>query len=407
MSSATRDEGSWIGWAAWLAVSWTWCIGMFLPVLLLRDHGPGGWLAFALPNVLGAGAMGWVLSRDGSRDLCRIHGGAMAAFTGVTLGFHVVFLGWMATVLPLAWMAAGALLGFSWWLVRGRGRFAAAWGFLVLTAAVGAMALWLPRPDGLAGDWPTGWRGSAGWLVPAMFLGFGTCPYLDRTFHRARRGLDDAGARLAFGAGFGLLFLGVLVVTWLYAADLASLLGMQPPTSSQGVMARWLAVYLTAQSLCTVRLHLREARGQGAASNLPLAAGLAASVAAAPLLAWAVLQVPAGGRAADWLWGGAEVPGMGELVYWIVLSAYGVFFPAWLLVAILPQRWVLGRHARPSPLQVSLAGASAVGAFPFLWIGFLAGGAGWLTLGVGVVACATAFSWWSRRAEAAWTTQSR
>ena len=61
-SSARRVAG----WAVFLAMSWTWCIGMFLPVLLLRDLGLGGFLVFAIPNILGAAAMGWLL-RDVSK----------------------------------------------------------------------------------------------------------------------------------------------------------------------------------------------------------------------------------------------------------------------------------------------------------------------------------------------------
>jgi hypothetical protein len=51
--------GSTLGWANYLGMSWTWCIGMFLPVLLVRDYGIGAWWIFAIPNVVGAAAMGW------------------------------------------------------------------------------------------------------------------------------------------------------------------------------------------------------------------------------------------------------------------------------------------------------------------------------------------------------------
>ena len=33
-----------LSWAVYLGVSWTWCIGMFLPVLIMRDYGIAGWL---------------------------------------------------------------------------------------------------------------------------------------------------------------------------------------------------------------------------------------------------------------------------------------------------------------------------------------------------------------------------
>ena len=69
-----QSSRSWILWAIYLASSWTWCIGMFLPVLLVRDYGIWGWIVFAVPNVLGAAAMGWVLrSRSSSRHILIAH----------------------------------------------------------------------------------------------------------------------------------------------------------------------------------------------------------------------------------------------------------------------------------------------------------------------------------------------
>src|ERR1051325_4731620 len=62
----SKTNGHWFGWAIYLGMSWTWCIGMFLPVLLVRDYGVWASVVFAVPNVLGAAAMGWVLSRDDS-----------------------------------------------------------------------------------------------------------------------------------------------------------------------------------------------------------------------------------------------------------------------------------------------------------------------------------------------------
>ncbi|MBV8780683.1 MAG: hypothetical protein JO353_04735, partial [Phycisphaerae bacterium] len=55
-------HGHWLGWAIFLGVSWTWCIGMYLPVLLVRDYGFWGWVVFAIPNVVGAAAMGWTIT---------------------------------------------------------------------------------------------------------------------------------------------------------------------------------------------------------------------------------------------------------------------------------------------------------------------------------------------------------
>src|SRR6476661_4754696 len=70
----------WLGWAAYLGMSWTWCIGMFLPVLLVRDYGFWGWLVFAVPNVVGAAAMGWVMnSRHRSQRVIDSHRLALVA----------------------------------------------------------------------------------------------------------------------------------------------------------------------------------------------------------------------------------------------------------------------------------------------------------------------------------------
>ena len=44
-----------------LASSWTWIIGMYLPRIMMERHGWAGFLAFAVPNVIGCTAFGFVL----------------------------------------------------------------------------------------------------------------------------------------------------------------------------------------------------------------------------------------------------------------------------------------------------------------------------------------------------------
>src|SRR5262245_60423098 len=90
---ADSDRGvfHWLLWAVFLAMSWTWCIGMFLPVLLVRDFGVWAWLVFAIPNIIGAAAMGWVLSAERSSEIARQHRFAMDAFSIVTIAFQVFF----------------------------------------------------------------------------------------------------------------------------------------------------------------------------------------------------------------------------------------------------------------------------------------------------------------------------
>ena len=55
-------------WGLFLASSWTWCIGMYLPVPLLREYGWAGFLAFAIPNLVGCTVFGYLVSRERSRE---------------------------------------------------------------------------------------------------------------------------------------------------------------------------------------------------------------------------------------------------------------------------------------------------------------------------------------------------
>src|SRR5437762_393098 len=87
--------GNWLGWAVYLGMSWTWCIGMFLPVLLVREFGVWGWVVFAIPNVIGAAAMGWIISRERSHQIVQQHRAAVEAFSVITIAFQLFFLFWL------------------------------------------------------------------------------------------------------------------------------------------------------------------------------------------------------------------------------------------------------------------------------------------------------------------------
>ncbi len=82
--------------SAFLAASWTWCIGMFLPVLLVRDFGVMGWVVFAVPNCLGAALMGVMLSRPGAVErVLNEHALAVRVFSFVTTAFQWFFAAWL------------------------------------------------------------------------------------------------------------------------------------------------------------------------------------------------------------------------------------------------------------------------------------------------------------------------
>jgi hypothetical protein len=42
-----------------LATSWTWCIGMFAPIVIGQMYGWPGILAFAVPNIFGGMLLGY------------------------------------------------------------------------------------------------------------------------------------------------------------------------------------------------------------------------------------------------------------------------------------------------------------------------------------------------------------
>ena len=62
-TSVGRAAAATVGWGFFCAASWTWCIGMFFPLLLLRDFGWPGLVAFLVPNVIGCAGFGYVLDR--------------------------------------------------------------------------------------------------------------------------------------------------------------------------------------------------------------------------------------------------------------------------------------------------------------------------------------------------------
>ncbi len=72
---------------------------MFLPIILLRDFGWPGFLVFAVPNVLGCAAFGYVLRDAGRRaDLLRRHERAAVLFSATTIAYHMFFMAFLATM---------------------------------------------------------------------------------------------------------------------------------------------------------------------------------------------------------------------------------------------------------------------------------------------------------------------
>jgi len=375
-----------LGWSAYLASSWTWCIGMFLPALLVRDFGLAAFVVFAVPNILGAAALGWTLDRRRAAAILDHHTAAVAGFSIVTLSFHL-FAIWML-IEPVAVVATGSrtwavpmalapvvvaifaasrlgrsrrpdrILGIGAWCISA---LMGVW-LILLGASPG-----VPRVTGVAGD--------LAMLAPVVVFGFLLCPYLDITFLRARSEQTDRDARRSFALGFGALFLAMIVMTLLYAAELMRLpslgLGRGDRFGVAGSLptaaAAAILVHLVVQFTFTMLVHMRELKRARAPARRW------AMVAAGVLLAAGVVVGLASGTNRTLLGLGAT-----EVVYRAYLGFYGLALPAYVYLCVIPRRG-RPRHspaAAPQdrgPAARSLmvwAGTVAI-ASPLYWIGFV------------------------------------
>jgi hypothetical protein len=332
---------------------------MYLPVILLHRFGWPGLLAFAIPNVLGCAAFGYVLSRRRGAELRQRHRGAIIAFSVVTVAYHLYFAAWAAETLGLvarddAWsalIAAGVVLGASVLVSFLPARAWPAAGVLAYAISCAAFARTGFEPLAHLPHTGTEPAGDVANLIPVFTLGFLLCPYLDATFHRARQA---APSRHAF-AVFGVTFAAMLALTAAYAG----IIGVNPLPI--------LIVHLGAQSIFTCAAHLRELRSPellgprgrtGLLSALPLAAALL--ILLSPL-------APIATRPDD-------------PVYVRFLVFYGLLFPAYVLFFIVPPR-PLPR----TPVALGLTFLLAVAVMPLYEIGFIQLHIGWLAVAVGVL----------------------
>ncbi|RMH23736.1 MAG: hypothetical protein D6693_10810 [Planctomycetota bacterium] len=320
-----------LGAAAFLAASWTWCIGMFLPVLLIEDFGAWAWVAFAAPNVVGAGAVGLIRSPESARRAVHDHADAVRLFSAVTIAFHLFFVGRIAPMMGVpdgglgpagqsaAVLAVAIAAALALARLRRRGAWAAA-ATMTIALSVLAMALMSVMSDGraLAPAPATGAHPARQilWVAPALALGFLCCPHLDATLLRTRRDTPGRSGDAAFILGFGVLFLGLITLTLLYAR--AFLPG--------GWLNYWIGLHFVAQSVFTIAAHLRARIDPGVgppAHPRPIEAAL--FVLGAGLgLAWPVSEF--------------------RLGYDLFLFAYAVPFPAYVWIVMVPRRASRGRR---------------------------------------------------------------
>ncbi|VAX35922.1 hypothetical protein MNBD_PLANCTO03-1399 [hydrothermal vent metagenome] len=365
-----------LGWAVYLACSWTWCIGMFFPVLLARDFGLWGFVVFAVPNVIGAAAMGWVLrGRHAPRAILEKHQSMVRAFAIVTIVFQAYFLGvllnWTGFLqagsgVLLVLLAAGLLVP-----VANRARWLAA-GVFVLSAGCAVLA-W--RAGSLARPTPVELPVELLWLAPVSLFGFALCPYLDPTFLRAAEMLHDGSRKVAFTLGFVVFFLPMILFTLAYGGALDTLLeSVLRSETLRGV----IFLHIGAQLTFTALVHLRELGRMRPSRRWPwVVTGLAMAAVffgSAALDYWP--DLPAFKASA----------GSPELYYRVFLSFYGLIFPAFVWLCMIPTRDGHAGLAGSRGRRKLLVWCAAVGiAAPLYWMGFIMLEEFYLVPGLGVV----------------------
>ena len=337
-----------VGWGLYLASSWTWCIGMFLPTLLLRWWGWPGFLAFAVPNVLGCALFGYVLSPETSRRVCERFARPLRWFAWATIAYQAWFIQWAtngisgaASLAPLV-----AVLPLAFLFFPGSARF---WPWAGSIAFLASMALFVVNGAGALGapaPVPTLPPGSLAWAAPFMALGFLLCPYLDPTFHRA---LQQAPSRHCF-AVFGITFAAALVFA---ASTFDSRVG-----GVHASTAAWLQWLLQAGFTMAAMVSVTGPMARASWSSAPAGPAVASVFARPPMarLGWVLgmpamavvlgpmlLQVitiatkalPALMPARGLLPGGEPTPWTaGEATYLRWLGLYGVAFPALVLFGV-------------------------------------------------------------------------
>jgi len=305
-----------LGWGLFCSASWTWCIGMFLPFVMLERYGWTGFWIFFVPNVLGCAGFGLLQSTDRVRALREQLLPLCGWFSLVTIAYQAFFAGWMlpsltAFAVVIAGLLCARLLRERSWL----------WLSVVVAAATAAAIAAHSRASAMPPLQATGSRpiADAIALAPAVALGFIACPFLDLTFYRARLRSGSRAPFAVFGAAFALTLLGI-AMWW---SD-----SLRGPVRDGALMALW-----SVQLAFTIGAHAREGSAP-LVDALPRPAQLTAmSVRWAALsglaLGWVVRLAPDG------------ISSMGDWAYLALLGFYGLAFPFALLLRNRVPRWVL------------------------------------------------------------------
>jgi hypothetical protein len=362
------------GWALYLGMSWTWCIGMFLPVLLVRDYGPWAWVIFAVPNVLGAAALGWTVSRPTAAIVSTSHRRAVTAFSWVTATFQVFFAAWSGLGIKAMpyWFVVPALAFASATLRTQRLEtlFTVSFG-LIVCSTISWMSSVQERVVQIPEFRATELARRVNELLPlagVCTFGFLLCPYLDATFLLARRRTTDAESRTAFALGFVVFFFLMILYSLGYAGPLSQYL----PTLYAKAMAFWaIGMHWLIHLSFTTGQHWVVERSEAKSSLDWSSVGIRAiCTSVLGFLLWLL---------SAWL----PERGMNraEMMYRLFMAFYGLVFPAYVWLCMIPGR---GRVSPDRRQWIVLAVAVLVAA-PMYWMGFIERRMFWLLPGLSVV----------------------
>jgi hypothetical protein len=193
-------------------------------------------------------------------------------------------------------------------------------------------------------------------------IGFLLCPYLDLTFHRAAQQSESTsgGAPMTFLIGFGVVFFSMIIFSLAYAEILAPMMAAETTWNDSVISnsSRWrlaLGVHMIIQASFTVAIHLRQlrqARKERSESMNRVMNGLCV----AAVLALIVISVPRGLKGIE----------LDEAIYRAFLIFYGVVFPAYMLMHVVPTRGSVNQGIRDCGLILAI-----LVAFPLAWVGFV------------------------------------
>jgi hypothetical protein len=310
--------------------------------------------------------MGWVLSGDASERISLHHRVAISAFSWVTAAFQVFFAFWIFESIGrshFAWLTfCFAAICFIAALVDVRAAMVAAIAVFFMSCYV----IWNQQGDTLVhveGAMSKAPSLQVIFLAPVMLFGFLLCPYLDATFHTVRQRSSDQSCRFAFAGGFGAFFLLMLLFALSYATLIAEKLGVR--SKFTGLIGFFWCIQLAL----TIAFHwwfgTSMNRLHWDAPWVRIVATLAVGYSA-----WLVARLLH-----------EPLTHGGETVYRVFMAFYGLVFPAYVWLCMIPGR---GR-VTPNRRQLLVWAGAVIVAAPMFWMGFIEGKMIWLLPGLGVV----------------------